>query len=76
MCPNMNNKKVKIGSMAMIKWIDGYNYKAKLLSKGSKFIIFIYYLNSLLFIVECYRLSLSFFFILWTTLFPYYGTLK
>lgn len=49
MCPNINNKCMKIGSFKLIKWKDGYKYKAEILRKGSKF-FFIHAINLLLFI--------------------------
>lgn len=38
MCPNVNSQVLNIGSYSMIKWNDGYKYKAKILKKGSKYL--------------------------------------
>jgi len=37
MCPNISKTIAKTGSYIMVKWMDGYKYKAKLLKKGCKF---------------------------------------
>lgn len=38
MCPSKTiNKKIKIGDVCKVKWIDKKMYDAKILKKGSKF---------------------------------------
>lgn len=67
MCKSNNHEAKKIGTVSMVKWSDGFKYKAKLLKKGSKlrkhitsldfllkinFIMIIYYLGSRLIAIK------------------------
>lgn len=74
MCKSNNHEAKKIGTVSMVKWSDGFKYKAKLLKKGSKlrnyitsldfllkmnFIMIIYYLGSRLIAIKIIKCVLK-----------------